>query len=108
MTMPPKKPLFPLGEPIGELTVVKHLGHSRTCPEGIHQGKHYNKSQWWYRLRCKCGNHVVATQDALRDKRRRCDECNSEQRAFDQRRRMRAKYPKPVSSVPDFARMKLR
>jgi len=108
MTTPRKDPIFSIGEPVGELTVVKHLAHSNVCPEGPHAGKHYSKRQWWYRLTCGCGNTVVANQDAVRDTRRRCDDCNSMKRSIDQQQRMREKYPKPKPTVSDFATMRLK
>lgn len=79
------------------------------------------KGTWWYVIQCDCGNYEIVNQGQLRitpinehathnrKEKRRCRVCTHALSSAAQRENFRKKRElkeKPLSGVPDFARMK--
>lgn len=70
------QPRFKVGDDAGSFNVIEYLGHSRVAPAGT--ARTLSQEHHWYRVRCKCGNEEVHTQQQLIDTRRlrQCAECS--------------------------------
>ena len=90
-----KAPHHAIGDVLNHLTIVKILEHGK---------RHTIKNQWWYEVKCQCGNIEILNQDQLKT-RIDCIECQTDRKI----RTVQAKFRtmSTPEGVPDFARMKL-
>jgi hypothetical protein len=108
-------PAFEAGHQRGDLTVIACAGRHAANPSKSEQIINADglSTRWWYVVQCACGRQETVSQKALNPSSTRtaCLQCTRARKNETLSAKARGEYQRPqrpVSDIPDFARMKLR